>query len=213
MLDQIARIRRFNRAVTREVGALETSFLGRGRPLGMARVLWTISPEGTDVALIRETLDLDSGLLSRILRSLEAQNLIEVTSDPSDRRRRIARLTDAGQAERAAYDTLNTDRAGRILAMANRQGDQLLAAMDLIATVLNRNHVTIRSVDPDRPRGAGLPLGLFQSAGRKDRRLQPEPLSAARSRCLRLPRAARRLSGGLLRRSSARLRVPAQPVR
>ena len=37
--DPIARVRRFNRAVTSEVGALDTSFLGRGRPLGAARVL------------------------------------------------------------------------------------------------------------------------------------------------------------------------------
>jgi len=34
MLDPVSRVRRFNRAVTSEVGALDTSFLGRGRPLG-----------------------------------------------------------------------------------------------------------------------------------------------------------------------------------
>ncbi|MES2551264.1 MAG: PadR family transcriptional regulator, partial [Pseudomonadota bacterium] len=45
MLDAIARLRRFNRAVTREVGALDTSFLGRGRTLGAARVLHLIRPE------------------------------------------------------------------------------------------------------------------------------------------------------------------------
>ena len=68
--DPIARIRRFNRAVTAEVGALDTSFLGRGRPLGSARVLWSIAPGGTDVADIRNMLRLDSGLLSRLLRGL-----------------------------------------------------------------------------------------------------------------------------------------------
>ena len=76
MLDAIARLRRFNRAVTREVGALDTSFLGRGRPLGMARVLQLVRPEGTDVALIRDRLQLDSGLTSRFLRSLESEGLI-----------------------------------------------------------------------------------------------------------------------------------------
>jgi len=39
MLDPVSRVRRFNRAVTSAVGALDTSFLGRGRPLGAARVL------------------------------------------------------------------------------------------------------------------------------------------------------------------------------
>ena len=76
MLDDIARLRRFNRAVTREVGALDTSFLGRGRPLGAARVLQLVQPDGTDVALIRERLALDSGLTSRFLRSLEQGGLI-----------------------------------------------------------------------------------------------------------------------------------------
>ncbi len=96
-LDPIARLRRFNRAVTREVGALDTSFLGRGRPLGMARVLQLVRPEGTDVARIRDRLDLDSGLLSRFLRSLESEGLIQTETDPTDRRRRIARLTPKGR--------------------------------------------------------------------------------------------------------------------
>ena len=150
-LDPIARLRRFNRAVTREVGALETSFLGRGRPLGVARVLSMVSETGTDVALIRQTLDLDSGLLSRILHSLESQGLIAVLHDGADRRRRIARLTETGVAEQDAYETLNNDRADRTLGLAAQHSDQLLAAMDLIATVLNRHHVTISEADPEDP--------------------------------------------------------------
>ena len=75
-LDPIARLRRFNRAVTREVGALDTSFLGRGRPLGAARVLQLVTPDGTDVAEIRAKLVLDSGLTSRLLRGLEVEGLI-----------------------------------------------------------------------------------------------------------------------------------------
>ncbi len=114
MLDAIARLRRFNRAVTREVGALDTSFLGRGRPLGMARVLQLVQPDGTDVALIRDRLALDSGLMSRFLRSLEREGLITTASDPADRRRRIARLTEAGREEMAAYDTIGRDSAARM---------------------------------------------------------------------------------------------------
>lgn len=149
MLDHIARLRRFNRAVTREVGALDTSFLGRGRPLGMARVLQLVRPEGTDVALIRDTLDLDSGLMSRFLRSLEREGLIETATDPADRRRRIARLTPAGVAEMAAYEAIGHDRAARLMARAGSRRDEVVAAMDLIATLLNRDHLAIRPADPD----------------------------------------------------------------
>lgn len=150
-LDPIARLRRFNRAVTREVGALDTSFLGRGRPLGMARVLQLVRPEGTDVAVIRDTLALDSGLTSRFLRSLEREGLIETATAPDDRRRRIARLTIKGQAELTAYEAIGHDRAAGLLARAGGRADELVAAMDLIATLLNRDQLQIRPADPDSP--------------------------------------------------------------
>lgn len=150
-LDPIARLRRFNRAVAREIGALDTSFLGRNRPLGAARVLQLVRPEGTDVALIRGRLTLDSGLTSRFLRSLEREGLIETATDPSDRRRRIARLTPAGEAEMAAYEAIGYDRAARLIGRAGSRAGDVVAAMDLIATLLNRNHLELRPADPDAP--------------------------------------------------------------
>lgn len=151
MLDAVARLRRFNRAVTREAGALDTSFLGRGRPLGAVRVLVMVRPEGTDVALIRDRLGLDSGLMSRFLRSLEREGLIGTATDPADRRRRIARLTPAGEAELAAYDAIGHARAARLIARAGPRASELVAAMDLIATLLNRDQLDIRPADPDSP--------------------------------------------------------------
>ena len=38
MLDAIARLRRFNRVVTREIGALDTSYLGRWHPAWLTSV-------------------------------------------------------------------------------------------------------------------------------------------------------------------------------
>src|SRR5260370_15188834 len=102
--DGVSRFRRFARAVTMEVGALDTSFLGRGRPLGAARVLNAIGHGRTDVAEIRDYLGLDSGLMSRLLRSLEDEGLIETMAHEDDARRRVARLSRAGQREVAAYE-------------------------------------------------------------------------------------------------------------
>lgn len=161
MLDDIARLRRFNRAVTREVGALDTSFLGRGRPLGMARVLQLVRPEGTDVALIRERLDLDSGLTSRFLRSLEREGLIETGPDADDRRRRIARLTPKGKEEMAAYEAIGHDRAARLIARAGSRAAELVAAMDLIATLLNRDQLQILQADPDSPEALACQRAYF----------------------------------------------------
>ena len=111
MLDPVSRIRRFNRAVTAEVGALDNSFLGRGRPLGAARVLNAIGQGRGEVAELRDYLGLDSGLASRLLRGLEEEGLITTKPHPDDARRRIAKLTSAGRREFDAYETLSNARA------------------------------------------------------------------------------------------------------
>src|SRR5215831_12176239 len=128
----IARVRRFNRAVTVETGALDTSFLGRGRPLGAARVLNSIGRGVADVARLRESLGLDSGLASRLLRGLEEEGLVETVVHSDDARRRVVRLTRAGQREFRSYEKLSDDQAGAILAR-HPHPESLLAAMDLIA--------------------------------------------------------------------------------
>ena len=96
----IEQVRRFNRIVTQRVGALDEAFLSRGRPLGQARLLWEIGPEGSDLRLLRAGLDLDSGYLSRLLRSLEGDGMVVVEPSDGDGRVRTARLTSRGRAER-----------------------------------------------------------------------------------------------------------------
>lgn len=145
--DPISRVRRFNRVVTAEVGALDTSFLGRGRPLGAARVLNAIGHGQADVGAIRAALDLDSGLMSRLLRALEEECLIATAPHPDDARRRVARLTKAGRAEFEAYEQLSDAQAEGFLQRHPRP-EELLKAMDLIASALGRNHVTIEEMDP-----------------------------------------------------------------
>lgn len=145
--DAITRFRRFARAVTREVGALDGSFLGRGRPLGAARVLNAIGAGRSDVAEIRAYLALDSGLMSRLLRGLEDEGLIRTTPHPDDARRRVARLTPAGKHEFDAYETLSDARASALLDHAANT-DELLRAMDLIAAALGRDLIAIEEADP-----------------------------------------------------------------
>jgi N-acetylglutamate synthase and related acetyltransferases len=147
-LSPIARIRRFNRAVTTETGALDQSFLGRGRPLGAARVLNAIGPSGRAVSDIRDFLDLDTGLLSRLLRGLEDEGLIGVVEDRKDKRRRFAVLTQEGHREYEAYEKLSNTRAQTLLDR-HPHPEQLLAAMDLIASALGRDRIEIVATDPE----------------------------------------------------------------
>ncbi|MFC5742968.1 helix-turn-helix domain-containing GNAT family N-acetyltransferase [Dyella tabacisoli] len=147
MTDAIQRIRRFNRAVTSAVGALDASFLGRGRPLGPARVINAIGRGRSDVAMLREYLGLETSLMSRLLRGLEDEGLIETASNVHDARRRVVRLTKAGKSEFRAYEALSNAQAKAILASHTRPED-LLAAMDLVASVLGRERIAIEEADP-----------------------------------------------------------------
>jgi DNA-binding MarR family transcriptional regulator/GNAT superfamily N-acetyltransferase len=147
--DPVSRIRRFNRAVTTEVGALDTSFLGRGRPLGAARVLNSIGQGQSDVAAIRDNLGLDSGLMSRLLRSLEEEGFIETVPNPRDARRRVAKLTEAGRSEFQAYEALSNAQAEEFLAR-HRRPEELLRAMDIVASSLRRHQIVLEEKDPRR---------------------------------------------------------------
>jgi DNA-binding MarR family transcriptional regulator/GNAT superfamily N-acetyltransferase len=147
MFDPVSRVRRFNRAVTMEVGALDNSFLGRGRPLGAARVLNAIGQGRTDVAEIRDYLRLDSGLMSRLLRSLEDEDLVETMPHRDDARRRIAKLTSKGRREFNAYEAISDSRAGLLLGRHTRS-EALLAAMDMIASAFGRSGISIDAANP-----------------------------------------------------------------
>src|SRR4051794_4581437 len=112
---QIADVRRFNRVVTQQVGALQDQYLGRGRSLGESRVLWEAGSGQLEVRELRARLDLDSGYLSRLLRSLESAGLLEVVPMDADRRVRVVRLTKTGRAERSLLDSRSDALAAAVL--------------------------------------------------------------------------------------------------
>jgi DNA-binding MarR family transcriptional regulator/GNAT superfamily N-acetyltransferase len=148
----VQQVRRFNRVVTQRAGAFSDRFLGRPRPLGEARLLWEIGLGDCEVRLLRSRLGLDSGYLSRLLRSLEAAGLVEVSPNPSDARVRVARLTRAGRRERAALDRRSDELARSLLArLSDEQRQRLVAAMRDVERLLVATSVQITPVDPEHP--------------------------------------------------------------
>jgi DNA-binding MarR family transcriptional regulator/GNAT superfamily N-acetyltransferase len=149
MVDQV---RGFNRTVVQRVGALNDGFLGRRRPMGEARLLWEIGPEGAEVRALRTRLDLDSGYLSRLLRALEADGLVTVEPNEADRRKRIARLTPAGLVEHDVLDDRSDDVARAFLEpLSASQRERLVDAMNTVQRLLTAALVEIRPVDPTHP--------------------------------------------------------------
>jgi GNAT superfamily N-acetyltransferase/DNA-binding MarR family transcriptional regulator len=150
--DMIDQVRRFNRTVTQRIGALEDAFLSRGRPLGQARLLWEIGADGSDVRVLRSRLDLDSGYVSRLLRSLESDGMVAVEPSHEDARVRTARLTGRGLAERAELDRLSDGAAAAILEpLSAPQRDRLIAAMAEVERLMLASAVQVAVCDPRHP--------------------------------------------------------------
>jgi DNA-binding MarR family transcriptional regulator/N-acetylglutamate synthase-like GNAT family acetyltransferase len=147
-MDDVQRVRSFNRTVTERVGALLDSYLDLGRPLGANRVLWEVDA-ATDVRDLRARLNLDSGYLSRLLRALEGEGLVRVEADAGDRRRRTVTLTPAGSAERLRLDERSDDLARSFLEpLSERHARQLVDAMATVERLLTAGIVALAPEDP-----------------------------------------------------------------
>jgi DNA-binding MarR family transcriptional regulator/GNAT superfamily N-acetyltransferase len=152
MDSELAQVRRFNRTVTQRVGALSDHYLSRERPLGEARMLWEIGPDGCEVKALRSRLDLDSGHASRLLRALEADGMVAVEPSAADGRVRMARLTDAGRRERAALDEGSDALARSFLEpLSPSQRERLVSAMRDVERLLTAALVEVAPTNPAGP--------------------------------------------------------------
>jgi DNA-binding MarR family transcriptional regulator len=152
MTDVVAVVRRFNRSYTQRIGALEDSFLGMGLPLGTARLLFEIGTEPGTVQQLRARLGLDSGYLSRLLRRLEREGLVDVVPDPQDRRRRRVDLTAAGRAAWGDLERRSEERAHLLVdPLTPRQQERLAEALATADLLVRAATVTLEPVDPTSP--------------------------------------------------------------
>ena len=126
----IEQVRSFNRTVSQRIGALKDNFLNRDRALGEARLLYEIGRDGAQVRNLRARLELDSGYVSRLLRSLERQGLVKARPAANDGRVRRVTLTRKGLREVTELDRRSDALARSVLApLSAAQRDRLIAAM------------------------------------------------------------------------------------
>src|SRR5213076_3564258 len=187
--DAVAQVRRFNRVVSQRIGALDDHFLARDRPLGEARLLWEIGAQGCDVRRLRARLGLDSGYLSRLLRSLEAAGLVVVQASMSDKRVRAVRLTPAGVAERELLDVRSDELARSLLGpLSASRRERLVAAMAEVELLLTAGLVELEVVDPSDPAAEHCLREYFAELGHRfDSGFDPGLSSAADDHDLRPP--------------------------
>jgi DNA-binding MarR family transcriptional regulator/N-acetylglutamate synthase-like GNAT family acetyltransferase len=153
MVDEqdIARVRSFNRLVTREIGALTDRYMGR-RPLGELRVLFEIGAHDATPRDVRTRLGLDSGYVSRIIGSLQRDGLVTSEPAPADRRTRRLRVTAAGRAEMRELDRMADERAAATLEpLTPEQRTRLVRAQNEVRRLLAISMVAIEDEDPSSP--------------------------------------------------------------
>ena len=104
--ESISAIRKFNRFYTKHIGVLREGHLDSPFSLTEVRVLYELAHrDGLTASELARGLGLDSGYLSRILRSFEHRALIEKTRSASDARQTHLRLTETGRAAFAGLDS------------------------------------------------------------------------------------------------------------
>jgi DNA-binding MarR family transcriptional regulator len=149
--DDIARVRSFNRLVTRQIRVLDDRYLGH-RPLGECRVLYEIGERGSTPRDVRIRLGLDSGYLARMLRALQGDGLVEAAPDPADRRSKRLTLTPKGREELRALEDISDALAASALApLDDAQRERLLRAQAEVRRLLALSMVTIEREDPGSP--------------------------------------------------------------
>jgi len=152
---RVGAVRRFNRVYTNVLGLLRDGLLDTAYSLTEARVIFELAqrPE-TEVADLRERLDIDAGYLSRILGGFEARGSIVRTRSPADARRQVITLTAKG---RAAFRTLDARSAEQVEGLLSRLGEdgqrRLVDAMATIEELLGPSGTP--SVVVLRPPGPG----------------------------------------------------------
>jgi DNA-binding MarR family transcriptional regulator len=148
MSQEIAQVRSFNRLVTRQIGALNDRYLGR-RPLGEGRVLYEIGTDGATPRDVRARLGLDSGYLSRMVRSLEREGLVEQRPNLADGRTKTLTLTRAGESELAELNRMSDELAASVLEpLSGEQRARLLEAQAEVRRLLAISMVSIAPEDP-----------------------------------------------------------------
>jgi DNA-binding MarR family transcriptional regulator/GNAT superfamily N-acetyltransferase len=187
----LSEVRRFNRTVTARIGALEEGYLGSGRPMGQARLLWEVGTGGLEVRGLRARLGIDSGYASRLLRGLERDGLVTVTPGP-DRRTRVVRLTPAGLVERQALDERSDALAAGLLEPLDRgERRELVAAMRHVQRLLVAGELEIADIDPEDPEAQRCLTAYYAELERRDPgRFDPATGSTAEPHEVRPPRGA-----------------------
>ncbi|GLZ31626.1 MarR family transcriptional regulator [Lentzea sp. NBRC 105346] len=148
----VTEVRAFNRFYTGVIGVLDRGYLDSPYSLTEVRVLYELAhTPAAEVVALRRDLGLDAGYLSRMLTRFERAGLVARSVSPSDARKQLVELTEAGQAEFAELDRRSSEEISGLLApLSTADRERLVAAMHTIERVLRPGdrEIVLRGLRP-----------------------------------------------------------------
>lgn len=138
---EINDIRAFNRYYTNIIGLLDKGYIDTGYSLTEARVLFELSQASKiDTSDIINTMLIDKGYLSRVLKKLEKGNLITRTVSSKDARASQLSLTEKGVIELNMLNKLTNLQFEKLLKdLSSTEVQQMIFHMNSITEILKRN--------------------------------------------------------------------------
>ncbi|HKW46641.1 MAG TPA: bifunctional helix-turn-helix transcriptional regulator/GNAT family N-acetyltransferase, partial [Gemmatimonadaceae bacterium] len=151
---RVAKVRRFNRFYTRQIGVLNRGFLDSEFSLTDVRVLYELRHrDRLTASVLGQELALDAAYLSRILREFERKGLLVKSPSKSDRRRTHLRLSAKG---RGVFDAIEARQHMAVADMLHGLGapeqHDVVESMQRIERLLDRPHAVEPSYTLRAPR-------------------------------------------------------------
>jgi DNA-binding MarR family transcriptional regulator/N-acetylglutamate synthase-like GNAT family acetyltransferase len=131
-------VRHFNRFYTRAIGVLQEGWLESPFSLTEARVLYELAHRDKPTAtVVRNSLELDAGYLSRILGAFERRGLVKKTPSKEDGRQSLLALTGRGRQQFAPLEARTIQQvSGMLERLSDNERRRLIAAMQTIEKLL-----------------------------------------------------------------------------
>lgn len=138
--DQVLNVRHFNRFHTKLVGALNEGLLASDFSLVQVRLMFELNHNDNLAASdLMDILKLDRGYLSRLIASLEEQNLITKTPDAKNGKRMVLALTTQGKLIEDKLEQLSSKQVADLISpLPNTERRQLVRSMQHIEKLLGK---------------------------------------------------------------------------
>jgi DNA-binding MarR family transcriptional regulator/GNAT superfamily N-acetyltransferase len=155
----VSSVREFHRFYTRQIGLLNEGLHASPFSLTQVRVLYELGhrPPSTATEIGRD-LGLDPGYLSRVLAGFLRQGLLRRERAPSDKRRRLLRLSGKGERTLKPLEKASDRQAaGMLEPLAPPERDRLVEAMHTIEDLLRSRAGSVPGyvLRPPRPGDLG----------------------------------------------------------